>query len=313
MAIESPLFQSAMELFGHSLTHYNGKNELDRKLVILHLANAVELILKDLVLDCGESIYKSPKETITIHGCLSALEAKGIRLPFLNKIELLIDERNALQHRFGSPNQLTGIFYMNIAQAFFKEVLKKHYGLDYEEVIAQFADEQALAALKLSEPSNDQELERLQDLAKLHPLGALLSAWSYFERSTDAFLESAGITFGPRRPFHMELARGRLEKYGVVLPPGLRSKIDEMRQVRNTAAHGHGEPSKEDVINTIKTIESVEEHLRLLDVEKIRAAAKDDREKYEAERQEYIRQRQRELLIARDQQTLELGGTGVAS
>ena len=77
MAIESPLFQSAMELFGHSLTHYNGKNELDRKLVILHLANAVELILNDLVLDCGESIYKSPKETITIHGCLSALEAKG--------------------------------------------------------------------------------------------------------------------------------------------------------------------------------------------------------------------------------------------
>jgi hypothetical protein len=37
MAIESPLFQSAMELLGHSLLHYNGKNELDRKLVILHL------------------------------------------------------------------------------------------------------------------------------------------------------------------------------------------------------------------------------------------------------------------------------------
>jgi hypothetical protein len=110
-----------MELLGHSLTHYNGKNELDRKLVILHLANAIELILKDLVLDAGDSIYKSPKETITIHGCLSSLETKGIKLPFLNKIELLIDERNALQHRFGSPNQLTSIFYMNIAQEFFKE------------------------------------------------------------------------------------------------------------------------------------------------------------------------------------------------
>ncbi len=125
MAIESPLFQSAMELLGHSLTHYNGKNELDRKLVILHLANAVELILKDLLLDAGESIYKGPKETITIQGCLSGLDSKGIKLPFLNKIELLIDERNALQHRFGSPNQLTSIFYMNIAQQFFREILKK--------------------------------------------------------------------------------------------------------------------------------------------------------------------------------------------
>ncbi len=115
MAIESPLFQSAMELLGHSLSHYNGKKELDRKLVILHLANAVELILKDLVLDSGKSIYKNPKETITIHGCLSTLKENKIDIPFQNKIELLIDERNALQHRFGSPNELTSIFYMNIA------------------------------------------------------------------------------------------------------------------------------------------------------------------------------------------------------
>jgi len=51
VAIESPLFQSSMELLGHSFSHFNVSEELDRKLVILHLANAVELILKDLVLD----------------------------------------------------------------------------------------------------------------------------------------------------------------------------------------------------------------------------------------------------------------------
>jgi hypothetical protein len=53
MAIESPLFQSSMELLGHSITHFNGTSELDRKLVILHLSNAVELLLKDMVLDSG--------------------------------------------------------------------------------------------------------------------------------------------------------------------------------------------------------------------------------------------------------------------
>ncbi|MGV8900309.1 MAG: hypothetical protein ACOH2B_13845 [Burkholderiaceae bacterium] len=303
MAIESPLFQSAMELFGHSLTHYNGKNELDRKLVILHLANAVELILKDLVLDAGESIYKSPKETITIHGCLVALDSKGIKLPFLNKIELLIDERNALQHRFGSPNQLTSIFYMNIVQAFFKEVLKKNYGLDYDEVIDQFSDEQALAAFKLSEPSNDQELEKLQELAKLHPLGALLSAWSYWERTTEDFMESVGLNFGPRRSLAMELPRGRLDRYGVSFPEDLLEKIDGMRRIRNMAAHGHTEPSRDDVVNTIKIIERVEKHLQSLDIEKIRALAKEDRERYEAQRQE----RMQMLGLARPQQSLELG------
>lgn len=309
MAFESPLFQSAMELYGHSLSHYSGENELDRKLVILHLANAVELILKDLVLDAGESIYKGPKETITIHGCLSTLDAKGVKLPFLNKVELLIDERNALQHRFGSPNQLTAVFYMNIAQEFFREVLKKHYGLDYDEVLPQFADEQALVNLRLREPSNDQELERLQDLAKLHPLGALLSAWTYFERKTDNFLDLAGLTFGPRRPFHMELSRGRLEKYGVALPLDLRARLDQMRLLRNTVAHGKAEPTREDVAETIKTIEAVEAHLGSLNLDNIRAASKADRERYEAQLHELNLRHTSESVFERVHKSMGLGSS----
>ena len=78
MAVESPLFQSSMELFGHSITHFNGISELDRKLVILHISNSVELLLKDMILDSGESIYKNPKETITIHACIELLAGKKL-------------------------------------------------------------------------------------------------------------------------------------------------------------------------------------------------------------------------------------------
>ena len=303
MAIESPLFQSSMELLGHSLSHYNGKKELDRKLVILHLANAIELILKDLVLDAGKSIYKNPKETITIQGCITALSDEGINIPFLNKVELLIDERNALQHRFGSPNELTSIFYMNIAQEFFKEVLKKYYGQDYEELISQFADEQDLVAYKLGEPTNDQELEKLQELAKIHPLGALLSAWSYFEKTTESFIENAGLDFRRRRPFTMELARGSLERFGIYIPENLRIKIDNMRQIRNMSAHGRAEPSKSQVQETIETIEELEKHLSSLDIEEVRKLANEERERYEAERREMLREREER---ERAQQRLEL-------
>ena len=78
-----------MELIGHSITHFNGTSELDRKLVILHLSNAVELLLKDMVLDGGDSIYKNPKETITIHGCVEALNTKKIVIPYINKLNYL--------------------------------------------------------------------------------------------------------------------------------------------------------------------------------------------------------------------------------
>lgn len=287
MAIESPLFQSAMELLGHSLSHYNGKKELDRKLVILHLANAVELILKDLVLDSGKSIYKNAKETITIQGCFNALEEKEIEIPFLNKIELLIDERNALQHRFGSPNELTSIFYMNIAQNFFKEILKKHYGQDYNEVISQFAEKQDVVTYKLTEPSNDQELEKLQELAEIHPLGALLSAWSYFEKITERFIDEANLNFRRRRPFAMDIARGGLERYGISIPDELKRKMDMARQIRNVSAHGRSEPSKSQVKDAIKTIEKVEKYLLSLDMEPIREKAKIAEEEINAERKAY--------------------------
>ncbi len=76
-------------------TYFNGTAELDRKLLILHLANSVELILKDILLDVGESIYKekNPKETVTVGVYLETLKTKGITVPYQNKIELLIDER----------------------------------------------------------------------------------------------------------------------------------------------------------------------------------------------------------------------------
>ncbi|WP_019557359.1 DUF4145 domain-containing protein [Thiomicrorhabdus arctica] len=299
MAIESPLFQSAMELLGHSISHYNGKKELDRKLLILHLANAVELILKDLVLDSGESIYKNAKETITIRGCLSALKEKNVSLPYLNKIELLIDERNALQHRFGSPNELTSIFYMNISQKFFKSVLKQHYGQDYDEIISQFADEIDLVTFKLGAPENDQELEKLQELAKIHPLGALLSAWSYFEKNTEEFAQEVGLDFR-RRPFVVELHSGRLERFGIDVPDKLRMKVDQIRKIRNMAAHGRADPTKADVKATIKTIEEFEKYLEALDKDPIKECAKIEMEREEAFRRERIKARQEDEETVRN-------------
>lgn len=276
MAIESPLFQSAMELFGHSFTHFNSNEELDRKLVVLHLANAVELILKDLVLDLGKSIYKGPKETITIHGCIKTLSDNDLDVPFLNKIELLIDERNALQHRFGSPNELTAIFYMNIVQEFFVEVLKNHYDLIYDEVITQFVNEKELTLYQMREPGDDKELENLKQLSNVHPLGALLSAMTYLEKITMDFGNSIGLGEELRRrpPWHM-LSSRFLEKFGVIVPDKLSRELDETRRLRNLVAHGRNEPTRDDVAKAIDLIEEFERFLSGIDISKIKIKAEE--------------------------------------
>jgi hypothetical protein len=263
-----------MELLGHSISHFNGSTELDRKLVILHLANAIELVLKDLVLDAGVSIYKGPKETITIYGSIDALEKKAIDVPFLNKVELLIDERNSLQHRYGSPNELTTIFYMNIASEFFKEILTKHYSQDFDEVIAQFADDKDLMAFKMREPRDESELENLKKLAKVHPLGSLLSAMAYLERLVVSFYERIGLAADGRRPGMLGPVSHRLlSRYGITPADDLSEEMDNARRLGNFASHGRKEPTKEEVIAAIAAIEKYESFLNKLDLDEAKSKA----------------------------------------
>lgn len=247
MAKESPLFQSALELLGHSISHFNGGQELDRKLVIFHLANAVELLLKDLVLDGGASIYKNPKETISIHGAISELDRQNVILPHLNKIELLIDERNALQHRYGSPNELTVIFYMDVSIEFFSSILKDQYDLGLDETLSQFASEADLIAFKLRKPTDETELKKLESLAKIHPLGAFLSAMTYIEGQILNFGERVGIEDEFRRRPHWTILSPRFfERYGLEMPQDLYQKSHDIRLKRNLVAHGRGDVTKKD-------------------------------------------------------------------
>lgn len=275
MATESPLFQSSMELFGHSILHFNSGAELDRKLLILHLANAVELLLKDMVLDTGESIYHNPKETINIHKSVEILKNKGIPLPFLNKIELLIDERNALQHRFGSPNELTVIFYMDIARAFFNEVLRDRYGQNLEETLEQFTDPKELVAFRMRQPSNESELASLKKLTKVHPLGALLSAVTYMEKKIVEFTAVVGLEKEMNmKPFWVSSFHRLIGRFGVIVPDDLGNRLEEIRKLRNLAAHGRQDPTKEQVAVTIETIEEFEKLLGNVDIESTRETVK---------------------------------------
>jgi hypothetical protein len=190
-------------------------------------------------LDLGESIYKNPKETVTIQGCLEGLKGKGFSIPYANKIELLIDERNALQHRFGSPNELTAIFYMSIATDFFRETLKAHYKQDFDEILVQFTPEKDLAAFMMRKPSNESELENLKKLSKVHPLGALLSVVAYLESKMATFTREIGLDQEGRfRAPWMYLSTRYLARMGGSVPHDLENDMEEIRRLRNLAAHG---------------------------------------------------------------------------
>lgn len=268
MAYTSPLFQSSFDLFSHSIEHFNMGTERDRKFVILHLANAVELIFKDLMLDLGLSIYKNPKETVTITGSIETLsKEKNIKIPHLNKLELLIDERNALQHRYGFPNELTTIFYMEATYDFFKEFLKENYNLDIEKVLEDFLQESDLAIFRLRSVTTQSELDKLNKLTKVHPVGALLSAYAYMEGQTneirEIILEQAhGDERDVRMPlfrfFHPDNITRLLSEYEVEIDDKTRKKLFDFRNIRNQVAHGRETVDSKDVVEFINMVKDLE-------------------------------------------------------
>ena len=96
----SPLLRSAFEVLEHGLYHFFRSNTArDMKFALMHVDQAVELMLKECVRASGKSIYKSPKETISMYRAYEILTNElHIVIPEKADLELLHEERNNIQH-----------------------------------------------------------------------------------------------------------------------------------------------------------------------------------------------------------------------
>jgi hypothetical protein len=71
----SPLLRSAFEVLEHGLWHFlRSDTSTDMKFALLHVDQSIELLLKERVRAGEKSIYKNPKETISIWGAYDILE-----------------------------------------------------------------------------------------------------------------------------------------------------------------------------------------------------------------------------------------------
>ena len=88
-----------METLDHGLWHFlRSETSTDMKFALLHVDQAIELLLKEKIRSAGKSIYKNPKETISIWGAYEILEKElGCKIP--EKARLGASPRGEKQHR----------------------------------------------------------------------------------------------------------------------------------------------------------------------------------------------------------------------
>jgi hypothetical protein len=135
----SPLLRSAFEVLNHGLWHYFRSNTTpDMKFALLHVDQAIELLLKERVRIGGKSIYKTnnPKETISIWGAYDIL-AKELTINIQEKpdLELLHEERNNIQHKYANPSPQDAAFHIANAMKFIRRFVKDELKIDIKDYV----------------------------------------------------------------------------------------------------------------------------------------------------------------------------------
>ncbi len=132
----SPLVRSSLDSLFHALEHNKLDSERDRRFTILHLDQAVELILKEKVKVIGKTIYKKDKTSISLYETKDILEkhTPPILISEWPNIDDLHQLRNDVEHMGRTPSTSENKFYADRTEKFMKRFCKDELDLDISQV-----------------------------------------------------------------------------------------------------------------------------------------------------------------------------------
>ncbi|WP_162917475.1 hypothetical protein [Dongia deserti] len=133
--VQSPMLKHAIESLEQGLAHFLEGTERSRKFALLHIDNAVELMLKEKCVVLGKSIYKGDGTTLTIHEAFNSLKKEGVSIPEQPRLEELHDLRNTIQHKGLVPDSLTTKFHVEVAYSFTKRFLEAELSIPLADAL----------------------------------------------------------------------------------------------------------------------------------------------------------------------------------
>lgn len=179
------------------------------------------------------------------------------RPPQMARLELLLDERNAMQHRFGTVDPLTMDYHMGSVFMFLQYLMNREFAADLHSFLRENLPESVWRKCRYVKDENQSRIERARSLvSEGDATSGLLEAFGALEGSVLA----AAMTLHGRRP---SSTLDVLMKYGDRLAEAGRlprkelPKLADAYRLRNAAVHGNEEPPASAVLEAIRTAELV--------------------------------------------------------
>jgi len=246
MSEKSPLFISSMELLGHAVELLELDDDKKNKFIVMHLSNAVELLMKDMVIDIGQSIYESNnKNTIVVWKAFSILESHEITIKQRPNIEMLIDDRNVIQHKFGYPSRESVLYYIDFVIDLFRTCMHDHYPIEFDEIAEEYFTENGMRLIGLGD---EDVFSKVDAIAKYDMLSAISTAYSLLEKKSHELLGHNEST-KPVMIWHDKRFYSLLKLIDPLVMDNKRPReyFDSIRQLRNISVHRqHHNPEEHD-------------------------------------------------------------------
>jgi len=241
------MFNHAIESFEHGLQHYLDGTQRSRKFALLHLDQAVELILKEKIVHLGKSIYKSDGTTLTLHESFSSL--KSLDIPERPRLEEVHDLRNTVQHKGLTPDQPATEFYVKVLYEFVKRFLYEELDTNIESII----DARYRALMEGMPIPEINEVKTIFENAKMSLTSSekILSGYAAMQRAVN-FLSKPESGIRSFRSTFRSVASSRGFSREKIKP-----YLDTIMRLRNKVVHSEYSPSDDEAQQFLDACENI--------------------------------------------------------
>lgn len=241
MLQRSPILRFALEVFEHALESAVSGRPRDRKLAVINLAQAVELSVKAALVENNVSIYTKDSKTVNSHEALRLMAGVWAleRIAMHSRLEVLIDERNAIQHRYGDVDDVTLDYHLETAFNTISEILKRDFDIDLSDWVRDNVEESIWKRVRFVEVAT--ETSSSPSEASLPDRSAtldLVDGFSRYESAIRAIVSTAG-TERARNVSTLDFVIKTLAAADEP-PRDVIKRLPDVYKLRNRVIHGEG-------------------------------------------------------------------------
>jgi len=257
MAQTSPILRFALEVLHHALESYAADTPRHRKMAVLNLAQSVELCIKAALVENNIPIYDKGSRTIAIHDALTAWAKLWTveRVEYHARIELLVDERNAIQHRYGTVDDVSLDYHMETTFGILRDVLELEFDTDLDAWIRDNVSTEIWHKIRFVEPIQPAAQEPSAAIVDdRSPTLDFIDGFARYERQVRAALAPLMETDQQFGGSTLDLVIKALSNSPKPRNELIR-ELPDVYRLRNRAIHGDDVPKPEEVNDALKLLD----------------------------------------------------------